>query len=390
MPVITDTIAPSLVALRRRRLKEQSSGPAWCASELSSDQRRGNAFVVVDDDSDAKMSWMKPCRVLFFTWSGDAVSNPGGGARPSGGISGSSGFVKFAWARLMGSQENHVYALTFGRQEARMLVSRRTTPVVFVGAILLNYPSLFKMNQESARSAGVGDWSLDRRHQARRMNALRAGLVLCWLAAPAIVGCAHARSSGAVGNLFDAQRQVEQYIASGRYEADVAKVAREAQAYVERRATRATRPAIVLDIDETSLSNWPAYRVNGWGRVVGGECDLDQGPCGIRAWQALGQSKALAPTLELVTRAKALGVAVFFISARPHALLEATERNLRDQGYVWDGVTVLPEGASFASAVDFKAPERKRIAERGFTILVSMGDQYSDLKGGYAERTFKL
>jgi predicted secreted acid phosphatase len=222
------------------------------------------------------------------------------------------------------------------------------------------------------------------------MKTLRVGFVLCWLGAPAIAGCAHAPVSPPVANLFDAQRQVEQYIASGRYEADVARVAGEALAYVERRATTATRPAIVLDIDETSLSNWPAYKANGWGRVVGGECNLDQGPCGIRAWQALGQSKALAPTLALVSRAKALGVAVFFISARPYALREATERNLRDQGYVWDGVIVLPEGASFVSAVDFKAPERKRIAERGFTILVSMGDQDSDLKGGYAERTFKL
>ena len=222
---------------------------------------------------------------------------------------------------------------------------------------------------------------------SRRMPGVA---VLCLLTASAIAGCSHATSSAAVGNLFDAQRRVEQYIASGRYEADFAKVAHEAKAYVERRAASATRPAIVLDIDETSLSNWPAYKANGWGRVLDGGCNLEQGPCGIRAYQGLAQAKALTPTLELVTRAKALGVAVFFISARPSALREATERNLRDQGYVWDGVIVLPEGARFTSAVDFKAPERKRIAERGFSILLSMGDQDSDLRGGYAERTFKL
>jgi acid phosphatase len=221
------------------------------------------------------------------------------------------------------------------------------------------------------------------------MSALRTALVLCLLTA-VLAGCTHTASSAGVGNLFDAQRQVEQYIASGRYDADFAKVAREARKYVERRATTATRPAIVLDIDETSLSNWPAYKANGWARVLGGECNLEQGPCGIRAWQALGQSRALAPTLELVARARALGVAVFFISGRPNALQEVTERNLREQGYVWDGVILQPGGASFVSAVDFKAPERRKIAERGFTILLSMGDQESDLKGGYAERTFKL
>jgi acid phosphatase len=104
----------------------------------------------------------------------------------------------------------------------------------------------------------------------------------------------------------------------------------------------------------------------------------------------LGQSKALPPTLALVSRARALGVGVFFISARPHALQGITEQNLREQGYAWEDVVVLPEGASFGSAVEFKAPERKKVSERGFTILVNMGDQESDLKGGYAERTFKL
>jgi len=91
-----------------------------------------------------------------------------------------------------------------------------------------------------------------------------------------------------------------------------------------------------------------------------------------------------------VTRARALGVAVFFISARPHALQAATEKNLRDQGFAFEQVVVLPEGGSFASATDFKAPARQRIAAQGFTILVNMGDQESDLRGGFAERTFKL
>jgi acid phosphatase len=222
------------------------------------------------------------------------------------------------------------------------------------------------------------------------MKALRLPFLVCWLAALSAIGCAQAQSSTAVVNLFDAQRQIEQYISSGRYEADFAKVVAEAQAFVERRAPAATRPALVLDIDETSLSNWPAYKVNGWARINGGECNLQQGPCGVRAWQAMGQSKALAPMAALVTRARALGVAVFFISGRPYNLQAATEKNLRDQGYTFEEVIIQPEGAAFASAVDFKAPVRKQITERGFTIIANIGDQDSDLNGGFSERTFKL
>ena len=88
-----------------------------------------------------------------------------------------------------------------------------------------------------------------------------------------------------VPNLYEDQRQVDEYIRSGRYDKDVAKVIAAARAWLEERAKTAVKPAIVLDIDETSLSNWPAYRVNGWGRVVNGGCDLQQGPCGLRASQ---------------------------------------------------------------------------------------------------------
>jgi acid phosphatase len=199
-----------------------------------------------------------------------------------------------------------------------------------------------------------------------------------------------ATAAAGVPNLYEAEQQVDEYIRSGRYDEDVAKVIVAARAWLEERAKTAVKPAIVLDIDETSLSNWPAYRINGWGRVVNGGCDLQQGPCGLRAWQSLGQSKVIPATLALARRARELGVAVFFISARPPNLRQATERNLREQGYEWTGLILLPEGAHFTSAADFKTPERRKIAEQGYTIVLSVGDQESDLKGGYAERTFKL
>jgi predicted secreted acid phosphatase len=213
-----------------------------------------------------------------------------------------------------------------------------------------------------------------------------------WLIVLALIpsACASGSPSNAVPNLFDTQQRIAGYIDSGRYAADCVAVAARARAYLDRRAPQVPKPAAVFDIDETSLSNWPAYRVNGWVRILTGSCDLEHGPCSIRAWQATGRSKALAPTLALVKRARELGVSVFFITGRPPDLRPATERNLRTQGYVWNRVVLLPPGAHFTSAADFKAPERRKIAELGYTILLSMGDQQSDLDGGYAEKTFKL
>ena len=44
----------------------------------------------------------------------------------------------------------------------------------------------------------------------------------------------------------------------------------------------------------------------------------------------------------------------------------------------------VPEGAQFASAVDFKTPVRAQIEKDGYTIIVEIGDQPSDLLGGDA------
>jgi len=49
-----------------------------------------------------------------------------------------------------------------------------------------------------------------------------------------------------------------------------------------------------------------------------------------------------------------------------------------------------PAGAQYVSAAHFKAPRRAHIEEQGYTIIANMGDQPSDLAGGFAEQTYLL
>ena len=67
---------------------------------------------------------------------------------------------------------------------------------------------------------------------------------------------------------------------SGRYEAEVRVVVDQARVFLESRAPRGGKLAIVLDVDETALSNLTSLRANDWGFIVGGPCDLPRARAG--------------------------------------------------------------------------------------------------------------
>ncbi len=87
-------------------------------------------------------------------------------------------------------------------------------------------------------------------------------------------------------NLGELKQQIRHYACSGAYDSELAKIVSEAQAYVEKRAGEVVKPALVLDIDETSLSNFREILANDFGFIYDGACDvLPKGPCGWRAWR---------------------------------------------------------------------------------------------------------
>jgi acid phosphatase len=175
------------------------------------------------------------------------------------------------------------------------------------------------------------------------------------------------------------------------YATDLAVVAADAERYVIARAQHVKNAALVLDIDETALSNWDQLVANDFGYFTAGGCEfLPKGPCGALKWDELGRATAIAPTLHLFDAARAAGVKVFFITGRREAEREWTERNLVKAGYSgWEALVMKPATLD-ATAAAYKAAARADIEARGFTIVANVGDQQSDLDGGHAERAFKL
>ena len=193
----------------------------------------------------------------------------------------------------------------------------------------------------------------------------------------------------------DPQKQwLVAYGCSSDYARDLAREGAFAREFVEWRAGQVSRPALVLDIDETSLSNMRQMLANDLRFIPTGPCRIDRGgPCSERAWELRAQGKPIQSTLAAFNAAKARGVAVFFITGRndERDIRAATVRNLHRAGYRgWTALIMRAPGERPLSAKDFKTRHRARIAARGYTIIASVGDQWSDLDGGYVERKFKL
>jgi len=136
------------------------------------------------------------------------------------------------------------------------------------------------------------------------------------------------------------------------------------------------RLAIVVDIDDTALSNWVYIR----------ETDFVYNRSTIMEWWKKEQDPAIPGTLALVQHAMERNVAVFLISGRPEAIRKYTEENLQVAGY--PVASIKATGGIFLKAAPgdpdnpcgFKSLRRRGIAEKGFTIILNVGDQYSDLE----------
>jgi len=137
--------------------------------------------------------------------------------------------------------------------------------------------------------------------------------------------------------------------------------------------------ALVLDIDETSLSNYDAIQKD----------NFTFGP-NSQAEATAETGVKIPSTLELFNLAKQNGVAVFFITGRRENTRAHTESNLRREGYDgWQQLFLKPD-ASTETTVQYKSGARAAIEGQGYRIVANVGDQYSDLAGGHEDIGFKL
>jgi acid phosphatase len=188
-------------------------------------------------------------------------------------------------------------------------------------------------------------------------------------------------------NISLLKNQIESYQQSGDYLREVAQVNARAEKFifqeVGKNAERKNPKnlAIVLDIDETSISNFKYIKEREY------SSDYNR----IQEEILRADAPAIPSTRALYKKALEKGVKVFFVTGRTASLKAATIKNLKSAGYThWEGLFFKPSNYKEKSIVPFKSGIRKKISEKGYTIVASIGDQMSDLTGGYALKGFKL
>lgn len=175
-----------------------------------------------------------------------------------------------------------------------------------------------------------------------------------------------------------------------------------------RHHTRGTK-AILLDVDDTALATWNYEIASNWAfnPTTNGQFVTDQ------------KFPAVPGMVEMVKTAEREGYAVFFLTGRGAAQEQATLGNLTedgvgiDAGYPKpttlrggeDGLFTKPAVADYpaylkkacaadpngsCTTIHYKSATRAHIESLGYDIVANFGDQFSDLKGGFADRTFKL
>lgn len=170
--------------------------------------------------------------------------------------------------------------------------------------------------------------------------------------------------------------------------------------------------AIVLDVDDTTLATWNYEIYSNWA--------YNPGTNGNFVNDEL--FPAVPGMVDMVNEAKAEGYAIIFITGRPATQEAATLGNLTDSDSVGldagypaptpleggeDGLFTKPAVADYpdyletacavevaaghsCTTIHYKAATREHIESLGYEIVADFGDQYSDLVGGYADRTFKM
>ena len=139
-------------------------------------------------------------------------------------------------------------------------------------------------------------------------------------------------------------------------------------------------PAFIFDVDETALSNMEYEVKYDYGYI---KDKWDE-------WVFEGKAPAIKEVKRFYDTLISKNISVIFITGRKYDQYDITLNNLKSEGYVrLDTLICKPKDFSGKTAAEYK-PEMRKLLSKKYNIIGSIGDQWSDLEGGYTIMKIKI
>jgi HAD superfamily, subfamily IIIB (Acid phosphatase) len=195
-------------------------------------------------------------------------------------------------------------------------------------------------------------------------------------------------------------KTLHQYSPGSAYASELAGIVQDAEKYLEKAPQGKDKKdpgtkAVIFDIDDTTLNTY-SYEI--YSNFV---YSPTTNAYFVNACLTTGCVFPAVPGMvELEHFAEAQGYTVFFLTGRGIGQHDGTLANLTSAGYdVSDANLYLKDtsapwlascGGASCTTTQYKTATRQHIESLGYDIVANFGDQFSDLNGGFADRTFKI
>ncbi len=172
-------------------------------------------------------------------------------------------------------------------------------------------------------------------------------------------------------NLTTARNNVKEYYDSGKFDTELTQVIDKAKEKFSKIDIK-SNSVVIFDVDETALNNFELAEKMGFGYVY--QMNKD--------WNAEATTPAFPQVKELYDFLLSKGAKIIFLTGRNFPEYEATYKNLKFAGYtVFDTlITQIGDEKKLGNG-EYKTAKRVELTKKGYEIIGTVGDQWSDLEG---------
>ncbi|UQX89225.1 HAD family acid phosphatase [Jatrophihabitans telluris] len=183
---------------------------------------------------------------------------------------------------------------------------------------------------------------------------------------------------------------------TGNYAKEVHGIEAKARSYLAHARVKPAegKKSVVFDIDDTTLNTYNYEIFSGFSYNPMTNADYVNN---ARFPEVYGMPA-------LVNWASSKGYTVFFLTGRPETQRAGTVTNLSKVGYqvpldtahlylkytAGNQPSYIRCAAATCTTTEYKSQTRKHIESLGYDLVANFGDQFSDLRGGYGDKTFKI